>query len=324
MTSTITFPIGPAQSEPVPSSMSDASRLSVVSCRATALEVCYAVYGESSASIDAVDRFYEANASAGTGRYENPVLTATSRSVISDIHKLSRQLSAIDVPRPLAMLCTLLRLKPPNVGFLRQRPSDTLFQAVRVWNDVGEICESESFDGHRKTIVEHTLNVLFLPGIHSDGINNTEYHRSVVTTDSPSSQLHYHPPTSLSVPGTSLSVPSPLHFKLPIITRLSFNEQGRVTHHRDFWDVKDVIGLVPGVSLAQWIGTRLAARSLSCVSRFWTRGKTAHQPPSRSVPSTPPTSDPVDLENGMTPAAAYVASTRNALGLEGSERATVS
>ena len=39
------------------------SEMSMVSTRATALDVCYSVYGETGMSTDAVDRFYEANAS---------------------------------------------------------------------------------------------------------------------------------------------------------------------------------------------------------------------------------------------------------------------
>lgn len=34
----------------------------LISMRATALEVCYSVYGENATSLDAVDRFYESNA----------------------------------------------------------------------------------------------------------------------------------------------------------------------------------------------------------------------------------------------------------------------
>ncbi|KAH0588026.1 hypothetical protein H2248_006762 [Termitomyces sp. 'cryptogamus'] len=200
--------------------------------------------------------------------YENPFLTATSRSVIADIHRLSRQLSSIDIPRPLAMFCTLFRLKVPESS-----RSNVLFRGVRVWTEMGDICENESFDGHRKTVVEHTLNILLLPGIHCEENKSQGSTDSLVSVSgSPSSAPHY-PATSLRVPGTSLSVSSPLHFQLHVVTRLSFNEQGRVTHHRDFWDIKDVIGLVPGVSLAQWIGTRLAAFGLSHLSRFWNREK---------------------------------------------------
>lgn len=129
-------------------------------------------------------------------------------------------------------------------------------------------------DGHRKVIVEHTLNILLLPGIHREGpISHGASSDSLISAHS-SPFLHSNKPfitPSLPIPGTSLSIPSPLHCKLHIFTRLSFNEQGRVTHHRDIWDVKDVMGLVPGVSLAQWIGTRLSASGLSYISRFLPR-----------------------------------------------------
>ncbi|KII94651.1 hypothetical protein PLICRDRAFT_127735, partial [Plicaturopsis crispa FD-325 SS-3] len=182
--------------------------------------------------------------------YENPFVTATSRSVIRDIYSLTRQLSHLDIPRPLAMFCTLFRIKPPDVLLGKRRADGELerpdeaasFQALRVWTEVGDISESESFDGHRRSVVEHTLNILLLPGIHSD--------------------RH-----TLLIPGTRIGVPSPLHLQLHIMTRLSFNEQGRITHHRDLWDVKDVLGLVPGVSLAQWITGRLAASGLSFAAR---------------------------------------------------------
>lgn len=127
--------------------------------------------------------------------------------------------------------------------------------------------------------MEHTLNVLFLPGIHANRPsphhhpeNDTSY--SVSTRSSSPlfttahHQSHLYEP-GLAIPGLGLSLPSPLHFQLHIITRLSFNEQGRITHHRDFWDVKDLLGLVPGVSLAQWVGSRLAAHGLSMVIRLF-------------------------------------------------------
>ncbi|KAG8812676.1 hypothetical protein FRC17_001907, partial [Serendipita sp. 399] len=48
---------------------------------------------------------------------------------------------------------------------------------------------------------------------------------------------------------------------------LTFNEQGRVSAHRDFWDVKDLVGgLVPGARAAQWVLTRLAARGFATAS----------------------------------------------------------
>lgn len=60
-----------------------------------------------------------------------------------------------------------------------------------------------------------------------------------------------------------MRVPSPFHLQLRIITKLTFNEQGRVTAHRDFWDVRDLAGLVPGVRAVQWVATRLAAHGLA-------------------------------------------------------------
>ncbi|TFK72012.1 hypothetical protein BDN72DRAFT_764051 [Pluteus cervinus] len=283
----------------------------MVSLRATSAEVCHSVYGAHGGSPDAIERFYEANASD----YENPFLTATSRSLISDIYRLSRQMSAVDIPHPVAVLCTLFRLKH---SWLLRKAEQPLFHALRVWSKMGDIAESESFDGHRKTIVEHTLNILLLPGIHRDGpINSYPQHSpdNRLTTNSLSSHVTYlQPPSpSLAIPGTSLSIPSPLHFQLHVVTSLSFNEQSRITHHRDFWDVKDVIGLVPGISLAQWIGTRLAARSLSMASRFWTRTEALETLPlpDEERPDTP------HPESDLTPAAAYMVSTRNALGLHG-------
>src|ERR1700731_967674 len=74
--------------------------------------------------------------------YENPFLTATSREVLSDIHTLSRKLSHVNVPRPLAMFCTLFGLRQPDSGSAQD---DILFRALRIWTDLGDISESESF-----------------------------------------------------------------------------------------------------------------------------------------------------------------------------------
>ena len=55
-----------------------------------------------------------------------------------------------------------------------------------------------------------------------------------------------------------------------------------MTHHRDFWDVKDLMGLIPGVSLVQWIMSRLTGAGLSYAARLLPRKKnqtyTAHIP----------------------------------------------
>jgi len=265
MTSTIVFP----------RTVTDASsNLSVVSRQATAMEVCDLVYGNSknTASLDAVERFYETNAI-----YENPFITATSRSVISDIYALARKLCYIDIPKPLAMLYILFRFQPPEATSATTT-NNLWFQGLRVWTEIGEICESESFDDHRRSIVEHTVHILFFPGLHSDRnrrIRSASSSSSLIP-DRSSTQISLgsqypisHPiDPRISIPGTGLGLPSPLHLELHILTRLSFNEQGRITYHRDIWDVRDVLGLVPGVSLAQWIGARLAATTLTLAARL--------------------------------------------------------
>ena len=130
----------------------------------------------------------------------------------------------------------------------------------------------EETDGHRKAIVEHTLNILLLPGIHCESAishrTSTDPLVNIHSSPMVGSNHHFFATPSLPIPGTSLSFPSPLHLQLRIITRLSFNEQGLVTYHRDFWDVKDLIGMLPGMTLAQWLGTRIAAVGLSYLSRF--------------------------------------------------------
>ena len=142
----------------------------------------------------------------------------------------------------------------------------------------------ERADGHHKAIVEHTLNLLFLPGIHCEG--TASHHRATQSTDSLVnihnssllSSTHPFLSPSLPIPGTSLTMASPMHCKVRIISRLSFNEQGLVTHHRDVWDIRDVMGLLPGVSLAQWIGTRIAATGLSYLSKFLPNSKKEKAP----------------------------------------------
>jgi hypothetical protein len=54
---------------------------------------------------------------------------------------MSRQFSSVDVPRPLAMFCTLFRLKIPD----RARNAAPLFRALRIWTEMGDISETESF-----------------------------------------------------------------------------------------------------------------------------------------------------------------------------------
>jgi hypothetical protein len=234
--------------------------------------------------------------------YENPLVTASSRDQIADLYALCRTCSAVDVPRPLAFISALLRRTP---GFDEK---DILLRGVRAWSEVGDVCESESFgkvvaclmpyygwlteplaDGQRRCIVEHTIHVLFLPGLHTStgplansgpGSSVSSSSQDLSSRDRPD---HPDEPT-ICVPGTKLALPSPLHIRLPVTTRLSFNDAGRVTHHRDIWDVRDMLALLPGMSAAQWLGRRVAAQALStaCRAGSWLFGG-SHEPASQDL-----------------------------------------
>ena len=178
-------------------------------------------------------------------------------------------------------------------------------------------------DGHHRTIVEHTLHILFLPDLHKERAS-----QMLPTTDEHSRQLsmasHFdssaiastsYPQPKLSIAGINL--PSPMHFQLRVLTRLSMNEQGRITHHRDFWDVKDLLGLVPGVSLTQWITTRITGYSLSMLGRFgmWafrgSRGQQAGEGERDEVEAGPSTIGRVTRSNSVSSAAAYARHVRH-------------
>ena len=133
-TNIIAFPSdSAAATQIVPTSPSRQSALSV-SRHATALEICDLVYSASVPSWEALERFYEPNAT-----YENPLVTATSRNIIADIHTTSAQMAEINVPRPLAVLYTLFGVK--------REPSrmNSWFRLLGAWNESGNVCESESF-----------------------------------------------------------------------------------------------------------------------------------------------------------------------------------
>jgi hypothetical protein len=100
-------------------------------------------------------------------------------------------------------------------------------------------------------------------------------------------------------------ISSPFHFRLPVTTKLSFNDAGRITHHRDVWDMADLLAMLPGMPFAQWVGTRMTAHALSFVRRA---GGLVLSPFSRSAFQGAPT----DVETGdkaqstsTTPAQAY-------------------
>ncbi|KAI0005121.1 hypothetical protein BJV74DRAFT_881014 [Russula compacta] len=276
MASTIAFP------STEPRSQLNKSDASLFARHTAAIEVCNLVYGHTDpVSWDTLCKFYEADAAIYMPPptvYENPVITATSRDSIGDIHSLSQHLSELDAPKPTSLLRSLF-------GLARNAAEgESWFQISRMWTEVDDVCENESFDGHRRCIVEHTLNILLLPGLHAErylGHMNAAQPYALTSEaqrNSPSRSLHVsfssvsgpQQPSlpTLMVPGIGVSLPSPLHLQLHVFTRLSFNEQGRIIHHRDVWDLKDLVGLIPGGMLSQWVASRLAARALSAISRL--------------------------------------------------------
>ncbi|EPT06156.1 hypothetical protein FOMPIDRAFT_1106804, partial [Fomitopsis schrenkii] len=233
------------------------SLVSYAAHRATAVEVCDLVYGPAVPSWSVVERFYEPDAT-----YENPVVTATSRSVIADIHALSGHLAQLDIPRPVALLQSLFGVA--RDGGIRE----SWFKAMSMSNEVTDVSESESYDGHQTIIVEHILHIDILPGLLARRSGPSHYSHPLPSTTTdlllslPHPPLHRQPSYVSRGPMTQAPAPSILHLSLPIITRLSFNDAGKITHHRDFWDVKDLLNLIPGMSLAQWITTRMIAQGI--------------------------------------------------------------
>ncbi|KAG8811307.1 hypothetical protein FRC19_003996 [Serendipita sp. 401] len=269
--------------------------------------------------VASLERLYEPNAV-----YENPLVTATSREMILDIHNLSRRIADVEIARPRALLAWLFGWRKP-----RRRPITTAggadnvksrsdeeqaldeeeeepawFEALKCWSEIGDIvAESEGWDGTRRTVIEHTLHILLLPSLHTPAATSStsnirsswtsqaefDPHSIPTTTSSSTSSSSFTPSSSSSIPSLlhgltnpvltirGISLPTPFHLQLRIITKLTFNEQGRVSAHRDFWDVKDLVGgLIPGARAAQWVLTRLAARGFATASWLllgdWTWG----------------------------------------------------
>ncbi|KAL4068582.1 hypothetical protein V8B97DRAFT_850147 [Scleroderma yunnanense] len=233
--------------------------LSIVQRNTRTLQACNHVYDNYPPSfLDTSELFYESRAI-----YENPVMTATSRALIADIHSFMRRLCIIDVPRPVNIFKAIVGKHPID-------DSKSWFRVLRMWSEIDDISETESFDGQKKSLVEHTLNILLFPDIHST--YNIPSNLSLNKPPSPSEGgpsflWAFSAMPSLPVPGTSLALPSPLYFQLPIMTRLSFNEQGLITYHRDVWDIRDVLRLVPGVRMALWFLARATAWVLAWVGR---------------------------------------------------------
>ncbi|OJT05404.1 hypothetical protein TRAPUB_3845 [Trametes pubescens] len=257
MPNSISFPTAPSTLTSSQSSVADTTALSLAHHR-TAADVCELFFGASPPAWQSVERFYDAHAT-----YENPFITATSRDTISDVHALGHAISRLDVPKPWAVLSSLFRVSADS------RWGSSWFRGLSMWNEVNNISECDTFDGHKRTMVEHTLHILILPGLHSAASNpssplpaaDSDSTVSLLSDSAHSRALHFQHS------GLSFWPPSPFHLKLPIITRLSFNDAGKITHHRDFWDVKDLLGLLPGMTLFQWISGRLAAQGIRGIVR---------------------------------------------------------
>lgn len=135
---TVAFPTVSSVSIPQVSGSGHPQSSSVQSLtHASALEICDLVYGPTPTSWEAIERYYESSAT-----YENPFVTATSRAIIADIHTLSTQLAQVDIPKPVALLFTLFGVERTG------RWREPWFRAIRVWSEMGDVCESDSFGEH--------------------------------------------------------------------------------------------------------------------------------------------------------------------------------
>lgn len=138
-TNTVLFPSVPPVAIPNSEPAESLHNALAHSHHSAAFEICDLVYGSTPSSWDTIERFYESSAI-----YENPILTATSRSVIADIHTLSNQLARLNIPKPLSVLFALFGLERTG------RWADPWFRAIRVWNEIGDVCESDSFGEYSK------------------------------------------------------------------------------------------------------------------------------------------------------------------------------
>ena len=168
-------------------------------------------------------------------------------------------------------LRVFLRFRLASVASSLLRPCRFQLVRIKVLTPL-----TSSVDGHRTSIIDHTINILILPGLHSEG-HWSEPPSAEVERASDTFPLSSRP--KLSLPGLRrLPLPSPLHFRLRVFTRLTFNEQGRIVRHRDIWDVRDLLSLIPGVAAAQWLGSRAAGFGLAWTVRFVRRLLTIGNP----------------------------------------------
>jgi hypothetical protein len=140
-------------------------------------------------------------------------------------------------------------------------------------------------DGNRTSIVDHIVHVLLLPGFHK--MNARPREKGLPSASVESLTTHYGPtahPTFNVLP--SVFHDSPLHFELRVLSRLSFNESGRVAYHRDFIDAKDLLSLIPGFKTVQWMASRASAQGLS-----WMSSLIAHASPANESEDSPTEED---------------------------------
>ncbi len=105
-------------------------------------------------------------------------------------------------------------------------------------------------DRSRKVYLEHKFHLLVLPGLH----DQSSLRRSTLGGLRTSSHFR----TSARLKWFSF-LPSPLHFRLRVTSRFTFNDAGRVTYHRDLWDIKDIAQmLIPWSRPFIFIITRIA------------------------------------------------------------------
>ncbi|KAH9179579.1 hypothetical protein EDB89DRAFT_2145044 [Lactarius sanguifluus] len=219
------------------------SDASLVSRHTAAIEVCNLVYSQADpVSWDTLSRFYEADAAPYPHyvhcldvlpSYENPVITATSRDAIGDVHSFSQQLAELDAPKPTSLLRSLWAHSSAE--------RESWFQISRMWTEVDDVCENESFgewDIGDALWSTHSIYFSF-PGFtpsaffgHMNAAQpyalTTEAQRNPSTRSLHLSISGLSGPSlpTLTVPGIGLPFPSPLHLKLHVFTRLSLTNKG--------------------------------------------------------------------------------------------------
>jgi len=277
----------------------------------------------------ALDKLYEPDAV-----YSNPLLTASSGNVIKDIHSLMHQFTSVSVPTPLSLLS----------GLFKGKDSMNWLTLAKVWSEVGEVLESDVYDGHRRVVIEHTVYLLFLPNVFppepASGSDAMTVHGSASSLSLPDSvnSANFGPIRHPTLGGIArLLTTLARQVSLPVHTRLSFNDSGHITHHQDIWDVKDVLCLVPGVGIAQWIASRALAHGLASAFDVyaWAFSVTGGQPIKKEGDETPRGTSTITQAGSMatdspratsaygsvrSTSGAPTSSAMNALGLQLSER----